>query len=161
MDATPIPTGWAWLPAGGDRIIIRQAAHTRQLRIPAWYTVLRQLYTDASGQRLFYVGYSKPNADSVGAGALSIADGTTTQLASMFADRGYLVPLADGSEFFSVAQTEETLSFFKLTGPGRMERIGTSPRPVQLVSVSQDLKRAVASERDYRADAWMSNVIKP
>ncbi len=161
QDAAPIPDGWAWIPAAGDRIIIRQGEHTRELHLPAWYAAVYQLYSEPSGQRIFFTGFNKPSADTIGVSAVSLSDASTVQWASMFADRGYLTPLADGSEFFSVAQTQETLSFFKLTGPGKIERIGTSPRPVRLVSVSQDLKRAVASDRDYRADAWMNRVIKP
>jgi ribosome-binding factor A len=40
-----------------------------------------------------------------------------------------------------------------------MERLGATARPVRDVSVSSDLKHAVVSERDYRADAWMNQVV--
>jgi hypothetical protein len=129
--------------------------------MPSWYAALTQIDADPSGQHVYFNGWNKSTNDTVGVGLLSLADGSMTQWASIFADRGYLIPLADGSVFFGVAQTEENISLFKLTGPGQMQRIGAPARPVRLVTVSQDLKHAVASERDYRADAWMNKVIKP
>jgi hypothetical protein len=35
------------------------------------------------------------------------------------------------------------------------------PKPVNSLSVSRDRRRVVANVRDYRADAWMSKVIRP
>lgn len=159
--ATPIPNGWAWIPPARDRIIINQSGKTREIPKPGWYGSITQLATDASAQHVVYAGFNKSTDDSLGVGALSLADGSMTQWASMFAEHGSIMALKDGSIFLRVGQTQESLAFFKLNGPGKMERMGASPRPIQFVSVSDDLKRAAASERDYRADAWMSKVIKP
>jgi len=38
--------------------------------------------------------------------------------------------------------------------------LGSPSRPLVGVSVSKDLKRAVAFDRDYRADAWMYSVVR-
>jgi hypothetical protein len=159
QDATPVQNGWAWIPAAGDRIIVRQAGRTHEFPTPAWYASYIQVFTDPSGGNVFFSGYNKSSGDSVGISALSLRDGSTMQWASKFADHGYLEPLTGGAELFAVAETQSNLTLYKLTGPGRMERIGAPARPATLVGVSQDLKRAVVSQRDYRADAWMSKVI--
>ncbi len=78
----------------------------------------------------------------------------------MFAERGRVTPLKDGTAFLAISQTEDFLTFFNVAGPGQVKRLGLSPRPVREVAVSADLKRATALERDYRADAWMSKVVR-
>ncbi|HEV2181799.1 MAG TPA: hypothetical protein VGR59_15835, partial [Gemmatimonadaceae bacterium] len=61
---------------------------------------------------------------------------------------------------FDVFETEQTAAIYRLHGPGRMERLGTIPRPVFDVSVANDLRRAVVTVRDYHADAWMTRILK-
>ena len=78
----------------------------------------------------------------------------------MFAERGGVTPLADGTALLVVARTQAILSLVKLLGPGHAQPVGDSPRPVREITVSGDLKRATAFERDYRADAWMNEVIR-
>ncbi len=158
--ATALPNGWAWIPAAGDRIVVRQAGHSRELPKPAWYAFLQQVTADRTGQRIFYTGYNKSTSDSLGVGVLALADGSMTQWASMFAEAGWVEPLADGTALLDVAQTQESLTFFKLSGPGEIQRLGASPRPVRSVSASGDLTRATASVRDYTADAWMYAVLR-
>ena len=156
--ATALPDGWAWIPAAGDRIVVRRAGKTKEYPTPAWFAFLFGVDADASGHRLFYDGNDK-STDSLGVGVLTLDDGTMTQWASMPAEFGYVVPLSDGSAFLGVSQSQDALSLFKLTGPGRVQSLGASPRPVRGVSVSGDMKRAAVFERDYRADAWMSKVV--
>jgi len=48
----------------------------------------------------------------------------------------------------------------RIAAPGQLQRIGGSPRPLLGITVSSDLKRATAIERDYRADAWMYDVVR-
>ena len=75
-----------------------------------------------------------------------------------FAELARTTVLDDGSLFLQMAPTQESLSFYKITGPGQMQSLGNSPRPLRQVSVTKDMKHATALERDYRADAWMSKV---
>jgi hypothetical protein len=158
-DATPLQNGWAWIPASGDRIVVKQAGRRRDFPATSWYTGYHLVYADPSGENIFFEGFNKTTGDTIGVGQLSLRDGTTTQWASRFADRAYVQPLDGGAGLFSVAETQANLTMYKLTGPGKMERIGTPARPVILVTASRDLKHVVASQRDYRADAWMSKVI--
>lgn len=158
--AVALPDGWAWIPATADRIVVRQGGHTREFPKPAWYAFLLYVAIDPSSHQIFYDGLNRSTGDSLGVGVLTLADGSMTQWASMFAEAGRVTPLRDGTAFLEVAQTQEFLTFFKLAGPGQIERLGVSPRPLRAVSVSSELRRATALERDYRADAWMSKVVR-
>jgi eukaryotic-like serine/threonine-protein kinase len=158
--AGALPDGWVWIPAAGDRIVVRQAGRTRDFPKPAWYAFLYQVVVDPSRHRVFYAGANQSTGDSLGVGVLSLSDGSMTQWASMFAEYGRVTPLTDGTALLEIAQTQESLTFFKLAGPAQNQRLGVSPRPVRAVAVSSDLKRAAALERDYRADAWMSQVVR-
>ena len=158
--ATAVPGGWAWIPAAADRIVVRQDGHTREFAKPAWYGFIYEVAADPARHRLFYTGSDATTGDTLGLGVVSLGDGSTTQWASMFAEAAFVTPLADGSAFLMVAPSEESLAYFKLSGPGQPQRLGVSSRPLRAVSVSTDLKRATALERDYRADAWISKVVR-
>jgi hypothetical protein len=154
-----LPDGWAWIPAAGDRIVVRRAGKTREYPKPPWYAFLFALAVDPARNRIFVDGNDRTTGDSLGLSVLSLADGSTTPWTTMFAELARVTSLADGSAFLQVARTQEALSFFKVTGPGQVQPLGDSPRPIRQVSVSSDMKQATVQERDYRADAWMSKVI--
>ena len=78
----------------------------------------------------------------------------------MFAERGHVTPLADGTALVQVAETQDFLTFFKVTGPGKIQRLGATQRSTRATSESSDLQRSLILERDYRADAWMSKVVR-
>jgi hypothetical protein len=154
-----LPDGWAWIPAASDRIVVKRAGKTREYAKPLWYGFLFGIAADPERNRLFIVGNDRTTGDSLGLGVLSLADGSTSMWTTMLAEIARVSPLADGSAFLQVARTQESLTFFRLTGPGQLQSLGDSPRPIRQVSVSRDMKQATVQERDYRADAWMSKVL--
>ncbi|HSU95400.1 MAG TPA: protein kinase [Gemmatimonadaceae bacterium] len=156
--AAALPDGWVWVPSSGGKIMVRRAGKTREYSKPAWYAFVYVALPDPSGHRLFYMGGDKLTTDSLGVGTLSLDDGSTTQWASMFAELGRITPLVDGV-MLNASRTQGSLSFYKLTGPGQMQSLGDSPRPMRTVSLSQDAKVASVLQRDYRADAWISRVV--
>jgi hypothetical protein len=158
--AAALPDGWVWIPASGDRIRVRQAGRTREFPSPSWYSHVFEVAPDAAGGRVFYLGLDRATTDSLGVGALTLDDGSTRQWAAMVLDGGHLAPLADGSMLLSASETQESLTFFKLAGPNQLQRLGAPPRPLVFVSTARDLKHATAVERDYRADAWLSKVVR-
>jgi hypothetical protein len=158
-EASPVPGGWAWIPRSNDRIMVRQGGRTRTIPKPDRYAFVPDLVADPGRHRLLYGAYNASTGDSLAAGVVSLGDGSMTEWGREFAEHGRPVPLADGSVLLEAAQSAENLSFFKLTAPGQIQRLGVSARAVRDVSVSADLKRAVVSERDYRADAWMNQVV--
>lgn len=85
---------------------------------------------------------------------------TATQWMSVFGEDGTIQRLAGGELFQSLHRTQESLDLYRMSGPGKSQLLGSPPRPLVGVSVSQDLKRAVAFDRDYHADAWMYSVVR-
>jgi hypothetical protein len=158
--ASALPDGWVWIPSAADRILVRQGGHTREFPKPPWYSFLYQVSVDPSSHQVFYFGPNKSTGDSLGLGVLTLGDGTMTQWSSMFAERGHVTPLADGTALVQVAETQDFLTFFKVTGPGKIQRLGATQRSTRATSESSDLQRSLILERDYRADAWMSKVVR-
>ncbi|MEO6208998.1 MAG: protein kinase [Gemmatimonadaceae bacterium] len=157
--ATSLSDGWAWIPASGDKIIVERAGKRREYPKPPANSFLFKVLADPTGSRLFYIAPDAETGDSLTFGVLSLDNGAYTRWGALTAEYGDLTPLADGSVFLDVSQSQGSLSFFKSTGPGQLQSLGVSPRPLRGVSVSRDMKRASAFERDYRADAWMSKVV--
>ena len=156
--ARALPNGWAWIPASGDKLIVRRAGKTREYPKPAWYAFLFSINVDPARNRIFITGNDKTTGDTLGLSVINLADGSSTMWTSMFAEIGRTTVLDDGSVFLQVSRTQESLSFYKVTGPGQLQSLGDSPRPLRQVSVTRDMKHATALERDYRADASMSKV---
>ncbi|MBA2683315.1 MAG: PD40 domain-containing protein [Gemmatimonadaceae bacterium] len=158
--ATSFSDGWAWIPATGDKIIVKRAGKAHEYAKPPGVSFVYDVIADQAGNRLFYTGPdATTGGDSLTFGVLSPDNGAFTQWGALTAEFGHITPLAGGSVFIVVSQSQESLSFFKSSGPGQMRPLGVSPRPLRNLSVSRDMKRASAFERDYRADAWMSKVV--
>ena len=160
MSATPLANGWAWVPANGQSILIREAGKTRTIPMPGWYAFLGQVESDVPARRVYFTGWNRTTGDTLGLSALSLDDGSIKQVASVFGEGLSVGRLADGVLVKSFP-TQESVTLLKLPSQGPMQTLGTIPRPVRNVSTSSDLKRATADERDYRADAWMSKVVVP
>ncbi len=156
--ARALPDGWAWIPAANDRIVVRRAGKRREYAKPPWYAFLFMLDVDPARNRLFIGGNDRTTGDTLGLSVLNLADGSTAMWTTAFAELARTSVLADGSVFLQISRTQESLSFYKVTGPNQLQSLGDSPRPIRQVSVSRDMKHATALERDYRADAWMSKV---
>jgi hypothetical protein len=154
-----LPDGWSWIPASSDRIMVRRAGRAREYPKPPVYAFLFGVVADPARERLFLVGSDKATGDSLVMSALSLADGTVTPWAAITGETMRLTPLQDGSVMVVVTPTPESIAFFKATGPGQLQKLGASSR-AQALTVSADLKRATEQSVDYRADAWLSKVIR-
>jgi hypothetical protein len=157
--AAALPDGWAWIPATSDRILVNRGGHKRDYPKPPWYAFLFGLTADPAHQRLFFLGTNSSTGDSIGVATLSLSDGATAQWTSMFGEGGHITSLPDGSAFLVAEPTQESLAFYKLTAPGQLQRLGGSTRNRSLTA-SDDLSRATVQVVDYRADAWLSKVIR-
>jgi hypothetical protein len=157
VDFAALPDGWIWIPAARDRFVLRQAGRTRTIPKPASYAFVAAVAAESSGERVFFGGRK---GDSLLMGVLAAREGVSRHWAANFGEGGSLTPLVDGSVFLRISETAESATFYRATGPGQVERIGTSPRRLVGVSVASDLKRATVVEREYRADAWMSEVVR-
>jgi hypothetical protein len=159
IDAARVPGGWAWIPSSRDRIVVDQAGKRREFPAPRWYGGLFNIVPDSAAGRVFITGFNRATSDTLGIAAVNLADGSSTQWISVFAEDGAIQVLSDGGLFLAAHRTQESLDLYRITGPGKSQLLGSPPRPLVGVSVSGDLKRAVAFDRDYHADAWMYNVV--
>ena len=160
VDAARIAGGWAWIPPSRDRIVVDQNGKRREIKQPAWYGGLFSIISDTAAGRVLITGFNRATADTLGVAAINLADGSATQWASLFAEDGAIQLLSGGDVFLSMHRTQESLDLYRISGPGRSQLLGSPPRPLVGVSTSADLKRAVAFDRDYHADAWMYNVVR-
>ena len=160
LDFTSVAGGWSWIPAAGDRIVVRQNGLTRTFPKPPWLWTMGQIISDRQGRVISYLGWGSRREDSLSVGVISLEDGSNTRWASVFAENAGTVFLPDGSLLMLVFEAEQTVTMYRLRGSGQLERLGTLPRPVSDLSVSGDLTRALLTVRDYHADAWMTRVTR-
>ena len=158
---THLADGWAWIPATGDRVIVERAG--RQVEIPKlkWFGELTGVDVDPSGQHLVFSGWNTGTNDSIGVAVVSVDGGTPVMWTSTYAEGGGTRFLSDGSVLFQFRPTQESVALLQVRGPGNLTRLGTLPRPVEGVSVSDDLKRVTVLESTYHGDAWMSRIVRP
>jgi hypothetical protein len=89
------------------------------------------------------------------------AGGTPAIWTVSAAEEGDARFLNDGSLLFTPWDTRESAVLYRLTGPDRVERLGSVPRPIAAISLSSDLKRAAVLESRYHGDAYMSRIVRP
>ena len=159
-DASPLGDGWPWIPATRDRVIVQQAGKRREIPAPSWYLALGRLVADPAAGRVFIAGFNRGTTDTLGVAAINLADGRSTQWISAFGEYGEIQLLDRGELFLSLHRTQASVDLYRLSGPGKSQLLGSPSRPLSGVSVSRDLKRATAFDREYQADAWMHSVVK-
>jgi hypothetical protein len=159
--ATTLPDGWAWVPAGRDRIIVERAGKRHEVSKPAWYAAINQIQASSDGSRLFMMGWSASTGDSLRVDVVPVGGGPPSTWSTTFAEDGNATWLADGSIAFTVWSSTDAASVRQLTGPGQEKVIGALGHVANAVSLSGDLARATIMWREYRGDAWMYRVVKP
>ena len=160
-DYKPLADGWAWIPPSGDRIVAMQNGRRREFKLPEWYGGVASLLPDRERHRLMYLGWGRATGDSLGMSVISLDDGSQSQWVKRFVEDARLGTIDGHDALLQLSQAQDSWSLYALDGPEKLVPLGTIPRPAVNVSVSSDLKRAVVSVRDYRADAWISKVIRP
>jgi hypothetical protein len=157
MDA--IPGGWAWIPAADD-LVVQAAGRTRSFPRPPWFAWMVESPADSSGQRVALGGFGGASSDSVGVFVLSLETGIATRWAA-FQSTHYdgTQWLADGSLAVQIREPRG-LSVYRITGPEKVERLGTIPRPVEDLSFDRKLRRAVVGTVDSHYDAWLLPVVR-
>jgi hypothetical protein len=158
-DFAALSHGWAWIPVTRDRIVVSEEGRRREYRAPAWFASVYQLSADPATRRVFYMGFGRATGDSAGVAALTLDDGKSTLWATHFAEDARVVAASAHQAVFAVATTQDSWSLFGLDGPGAITPLGAIGRPVSGGSVSRDLKRSTIMVLDYRADAWMNQVV--
>ena len=156
----PIPDGWAWVPSTSDRLMVQRAGKTIEIAKPAWFAAVLGVDVDPAGQRLLMLGWGR-SYDTLGVAVVGVEGGTPVDVVNVAAEQGEARFLGDGSILFAPWDTPESIVFYRVRAPDRVQRLGKVPRSVAGISVSDDLKRAVVLEADYHGDAYMSRVVRP
>ncbi|HEX7981118.1 MAG TPA: protein kinase, partial [Gemmatimonadaceae bacterium] len=160
-DYTALANGWAWIPASSDRIVVSEAGRMRTFPKAKWFSGVSHLVADPAHRRVLYAGWGGPGADSMALGVLSLDAGTNERWVAKAGDSGRIVVVDGHDALFLVQEGLSTWSVYAVDGPDRATRLVTIPRPLESLTVSRDGARVVANVADYRADAWMSKVVRP
>jgi hypothetical protein len=160
-DYAALPDGWTWIPASSDRIVVMEGERRRTFTPAQWFSGIAHLVVDAPHRRVLYTGWGGPGADSMALGVLSLEDGRNERWTAGAGDEARIVLVEGHDALFLLQSGRETWTAFTVDGPERVVKLAVIPRALASLSVSRDLKRAVANVDDYRADAWMSRVIRP
>jgi tRNA A-37 threonylcarbamoyl transferase component Bud32 len=151
-DWAPLPDGgWAWMPSFASilRLQHRGESAPRDFPLGAWYQgVTMGMAQD--GERFVVTAWTSASDDSLGVGVLSTSDGSFTPWATVAVEGGTARILPDGSILVQAYETSQTVTLYRLRGPGRMKRLGTIPRAVTTMDVANDLHRATVVTRGRR-----------
>jgi hypothetical protein len=158
-DFAALANGWAWIPVSRDRVVVSEGGRRHEYTPPAWFAAVLLLTADPATRRVFYMGYSRATGDSAGVAALTLDDGKSTLWATHFAEDARVMASSAHKVVFAVATTQDSWSLFGVDGPGAVTPLGAIGAPIRLVSVSRDLTRATITVMDYRADAWLNQVV--
>jgi hypothetical protein len=158
VDLTTLPDGWAWIPGTDDRIVIRRSGRDIEVKRPAWFSVLFRVIADPTGRFIAMCGWNASTLDTVGVAVVSSDGGVPVMWATHFAEGVRMGFLDDGSIGLVVLPSQESVTLYRVSAPGRLQLLGTVPRPVSNLTFSADLKRVAVETRDYHGDAWMSRV---
>ncbi len=162
-DWAPLPDGgWAWMPSFASILRLQHGGESapRDFHLAPWYAGAA-LGMAPDGKRFVATGWTSSRQDSVEIGILSTSDGNFNRWATVAGEVGSARFLPDGSILFQVFETQQTVTLYRLRGPGRMARLGTIPRAVTNLDVADDLHRATVVTREDHGDAWMYTVVKP
>ncbi|MFI5209676.1 MAG: protein kinase, partial [Gemmatimonadales bacterium] len=152
--------GWVWIAPDLREIRVQRHGEgvPRTFAIPDWYRTAFGIA--ARGGEVAFVGWNTPDLDSTGLSVMSLADGKVTHWATLFSEGSIVEWLSDGTILLANWETPETVTLYRVHGPGRLERLGTIPRavPVGNLIVSSDRRRVGIVTRESHGDAWMSRV---
>ena len=153
---------FVWFPE--DRHSIRVArpgdVAPRVFPMPAWYARLEDVNALRGDLDVGFFG-TNASGDSLRFSVLSLTEGKAVPWATMLGEYAYFFGLRDGSVLLAVMHPEDVFTLYRLRGPGQIERMGTIPHSVRMISVSEDMKRATVMVREYHFDAFSWRVVRP
>lgn len=160
-DATPLSDGWAWIPGTHDRVIAEQSGKRHEIPKSSWYASFTHVGATPDGSRLLILGWNASTGDTLGLDVVPSAGGTPVAWSRHFAEDGFASWLADGSIAFTAWSSTDAATVYQVTGPSQEKTVGPLKYVSNILSVSNDLKRAAVTWRELRGDAWMYRVVKP
>jgi tRNA A-37 threonylcarbamoyl transferase component Bud32 len=156
-----LPNGWAWIPAGRDRVIVEQNGGRREIPMAKWFAQLIHVGASRDGNRLLTVGWAASTGDTIRLDVIPVAGGEPVTLTKHFAEDAMASWLDDGSIALSVWTSTDAATLYQVASPGQEKAVGSFAYPSNIATVSGNLERATIAWREYRGDAWMYRVVKP
>ena len=152
--------GWVWIPPSLNGLRVQRPGEPRPRDLPTPDRNGNVISVAAApdGGRLVTIGWNATN-DSMRVHVISLPDGRAVRWATFFGE--YVAKaafLADGSVVIPVWETQESVTLYRLRGPGRIERVGTIPRPVDQMREASDGRRVVVSTREFQGDIWLARI---
>jgi hypothetical protein len=111
------------------------------------------------GSRIATLSWSVAN-DSMTVHVATLPDGHFTRWAAFLCEAGTVAWQGDGSLLVSVDRSAGIAALYRIRGPGRVESLGTIPRPVEGISASLDGRRISLRTRETRGDVWLAHIGK-
>jgi hypothetical protein len=96
--------------------------------------------------------------DSILVHVVELPEGRASRWAAFLSEGCGVWGLADGSVLIAILETQASVTLYRLRAPGRIERLGTIPRPVSGLSPSLDARRLVVLTQDFHGDVWLARV---
>jgi hypothetical protein len=158
-DFAALPNGWVWIPAKRDRIVVSEGGRRREFAPAKSLATAFSLAVDPATRRVFYAGYSRAADDSIGVGVLTLDDGKSALWTMQRAEDARVYAASGHPVVFAVANTQDSWSLLGVDGPNAVTPLGTVGAPIIGGSLSRDLTRATFMQMDYRADAWLNQVV--
>ena len=151
--------GWAWIPPSQAVVRVQRLgdASPSELPRPTGMGTMYYLAASTDGSRIV-VGAWNATLDSSLVYVITLSDRRATRWAAFLAEGATYQFLGDGSLLAVVNETVETAALYRVRGPGRVERLGTIPRPVDFVSASLDARRVTVRTRDFHGDVWLAHL---
>ena len=153
-----IAGGWVWVGWSAGEVRTRVAGRTRKYPKPAWFDRIFFSAADPAGQRVAFAG--PHGVDTLGIGVLSLDTGTESLWgAFLWKNFGGIRWLDDGSLVAEIFEPRG-LTLYRISGPGRVQMLGTIPRPVTGMTFDRKLRRATVTTEDSHGDAWLQRVVR-
>ncbi|HEU4786953.1 MAG TPA: protein kinase, partial [Gemmatimonadaceae bacterium] len=154
------PNGWVWIGGNGQRLKFRRTSDTaaHAIETAKWNSSLARVVAARDGRHVAYLGWNSTTWDTLRLATIALDGGAEIPWFATSAEGGRIASLDDGSLFYQVREGSEILTLYHARAPGRVERLGSIQWHAWDVDVSRDLRRAAFTIRDYRADAWLSQV---
>ena len=160
-DVVALPNGWAWIPGTRDRVVIEENGKRREIPKLDYYAALIHVDVSADNSRLLTLGWNAATSDTLRLDVVPLAGGQPVEWSRHFAEDGLASWLADGSIAYTVWSSTDAATMYQVPGPAQEKSVGPLAHVSNVVSVSDDLRRATIMWREYRGDAWMYRVVRP
>ena len=154
--------GWAWIPSDLQTILVQRRGESapRAIHKPGWYGSFVMVQSASADGRLAFSGENVAK-DSAGVSVVPTDGGDPISWSTAKCCTKTMQWLAGGSLLWVLETDSAAKVFFRLRGPGPMERLGRFA-PLEWhawqVSVSADLKRAEVTRGNSQTDFWMWRV---